>query len=174
MDYKMAAKRRAVCAFWIIHIALCVLFVAPDVLHTAQGPVWRVLRPYGVYTGAASRYGFFAPNVPSARRVRVRVLCGEKWIPVQAPLRGAESELRLTTITSLLMYKEVEESVAASWAAYAFGKLDCGEAALVEVDYYEVPPIQEYRRGARPQWNLLRVFAFAPPGVIKPGEVSKP
>jgi hypothetical protein len=170
----MAAKRRAVCAFWIFHIALCVLFAAPDVFHLAQRSVWRVLRPYGVYTGAASRYGFFAPNVPSARRVRVRVLCGENWIPVDAPLRGPESQLRLSTITSLLMYKEVEESVAASWAAYGFGKLDCGEAALVEVDYYEIPPIQDYRHGARPQWTLLRVFAFAAPGVVKPEQLSKP
>src|SRR3989442_10428389 len=115
----MSIKQRLLLAFWAVHLTLCIFSVLPDVLHAAHSRAWKVIAPYGAYTGATTRYGFFAPQVPNARRVRARVLCGEEWIPVEAPLKGMESKLRLSTITSLMMYKQMEEPMAASWAAYA-------------------------------------------------------
>ena len=161
MPLKTFDQHGLVRAFWIAHLTLCVLFAAPDVLHLAQGWTWRVLGTYGAYTGAANRYGFFAPNVPNARRIRVRALCGGRWLSVDSPLRGWEAQQRLTTISSLVMRKEVEEGVAGSWAAFAFNHIPCAEVALVEVDHFQVPAMDEYRAGQRPAWKLLRVFTFA-------------
>ena len=163
----MSTKQRLLLAFWAVHLTLCVFSAAPDFLHIAHSRAWRFIAPYGAYTGATNKYGFFAPNVPGARRVRVRVLCGEEWIPVEAPLQGPESKLRLTTVTSLLMFKEMEEPVAASWAAYAFGNFPCAKAALVEVDYYEVPSMKDYRQGKRPEWTLLKIFSFTTQDILK-------
>src|SRR5205807_8544613 len=56
---------------------------------------WRFVVPYGLYTGADNKYAFFAPVVPNARRVRVRVLCGEEWIPFETSVNSSESRLRL-------------------------------------------------------------------------------
>jgi len=169
----MSTKQRLLLAFWAVHLTLCVFSAAPDFLHIAHSRAWRFIAPYGAYTGATNKYGFFAPNVPGARRVRVRVLCGEEWIPVEAPLQSAESKLRLTTITSLLMFKETEEPVAASWAAYAFGNFPCAKAALVEVDYYGIPTLADYRQGDRPSWNLLHVLAFMTQEQLKSTEESR-
>jgi hypothetical protein len=163
----MSIKRRLLLAFWAFHLTLCLLSAAPDFLHIAHSRTWSFIAPYGAYTGATNKYGFFAPNVPSARRVRARVLCDEEWIPVEMPLQSMESRLRLTTITSLLMYKEIEEPVAASWGAYAFGNFPCAKAALVEVDYYEVPPMKDYRQGKRPDWEVLKVFSFTTEDILK-------
>ena len=156
----MPLKRRILCIFWTIHLALCVLWVLPDRLSAPRSRAWRFVVPYGLYTGADNKYAFFAPTVPSARRVRVRVLCGAEWIPFETTVSSSESRLRLHTITSMVMHKETEEHVAASWAAFALGRTPCAKAALVEVDYYGIPTISDYRRGERPDWNLLHVLAF--------------
>ena len=156
----MATRHRIACVFWALHLTLCVLCVLPDRIRTTGRRAWQFLSPYGVYTGAANKYGFFAPNVPSARRLRVRVLCGEEWIPVDVPVNSTESQLRILTISSLVMHKEVEESVAASWAAFGLSRFPCATAALVETDYYGIPSMEEYRRGERPSWELMHILAF--------------
>jgi len=168
----MSVKQRILSAFWAFHLALCVIYILPNGMPAAPSYTWRFVAPYGAYTGAATGYGFFAPNVPRARRIRVRVLCGDQWTFVEAPLEGSESRLRLMTITSLLMQKEMEESVAASWAAFAFGKFPCAQAALVEVDYYMIPTIQEYRQGSRPGWKLRQVLPFSTKDQLKSTEHS--
>jgi hypothetical protein len=124
---------------------------------------WRWLAGYGAYTGAATGYGFFAPVVPDARRIRIRVLSDGRWTPVDPPLHGPETAVRLATVADLTMFDEIAPGVAASFAAYAFAQVPSSRAALVEVDYYDVPTAGEYRQGVRPEWKLLRVFSFLPP-----------
>jgi len=153
-------------------LALCVLWVLPDKFRAPHNLAWRFVVPYGLYTGADNKYAFFAPTVPSAQRVRVRVLCGAQWIPFEATVNSSESRLRLHTIASLVMHKETEEHVAASWAAFALGSMPCANAALVEVDYYGIPTMDDYRRGDRPGWNLLHVLAFMTKEELKSAEES--
>jgi hypothetical protein len=169
----MPVKHRILCVFWAIHLALCVLCVLPEKFQAAPSRAWRLLTPYGVYTGAANRYGFFAPNVPSARRVRVRVLCGEEWVPIEPPVSSSESQLRVLTVSSLVMHKEMEETVAASWAAFALNSLPCAKTAVVETEYYGVPTMSDYRRGERPNWSLLHVLAFMTKEQLKSVEESR-
>ena len=135
----MPLKRRILCIFWTIHLALCVLWVLPDRLSAPRSRAWRFVVPYGLYTGADNKYAFFAPTVPSARRVRVRVLCGAEWIPFET----------------------------------TFGNFPCAKVALVEVDYYGIPTISDYRRGERPDWNLLHVLAFMTKEELKSAEESR-
>lgn len=157
---KRSSKRRLSGLFWAFHLAFCLLFVSWPAFHSSANPLWRYLRVYGAYTGASNSYGFFAPQVPSARRVEVTALCGDMSIPVEIPLRG-ESRNRLTSITSLTSYPQIERGVVASLGAYALGQYPCASAALVKVEYYAVPSMADYRRGARPQWKLLRIYPLA-------------
>lgn len=164
--------RRLLWAFWLFHLAFCVLFVCWPAFHSDSNPLWRGLHIYGAYTGASNAYGFFAPAVPSARRLNVKALCGDRSIPVEIPLRG-ESRHRLTTITSLTAYKQIEEAVAGSVAAYAFGKNPCASAVLVELEYFAAPSMEGYRRGERPEWKLLRVYPLAKASsLVKPAGVE--
>jgi len=166
-------KRRILCIFWTIHLALCVLWVLPDKFNAPRNRAWRFVVPYGLYSGADNKYAFFAPVVPSARRVRVRVLCGAEWIPFETTVNSNESRLRLHTIATMVMQKETDEQMAASWAAFALGNMPCATAALVEVDYYSVPSVSDYRRGERPDWNLLHVLAFMTKEELKSVEESR-
>jgi hypothetical protein len=169
----VSLQRRILCIFWAIHLALCVLWVLPDKLSAPRSRALRFLLPYGLYTGAGNKYAFFAPNVPSARRVRIRVLCGGEWIPFETAVNSSESLLRLHTITSMMMRAEVEEQLGASWAAFALGRTPCAKAALVEEDYYGIPAVSDYRRGERPGWNLLHVQAFMTKEELKATEEAR-
>lgn len=169
----MPLQRRILCIFWAIHLALCVLWVLPNKLSAPRNRAWRFLLPYGLYTGADNKYAFFAPNVPNARRVRIRVLCNGEWIPFETTVNSSESRLRLYTISSLMMHGEVEEQLGASWAAFALGRTPCAKAALVEEDYYGIPTVSEYRRGERPGWNLLHVQAFMTKEELKSAEEAR-
>jgi hypothetical protein len=167
------SRRRLCGAFWAFHLTFCALFVCWPAFHSGANPLWRYLRVYGAYTGASNAYGFFAPAVPSARRVEVTALCGERLIPVQVPLRG-ESSNRLTSITSLTSYQQVERAVVACFGAYALARQPCATAALVKVEYYAVPGIEEYRRGKRPGWKLLRIYPIAPASGLKAASGGQP
>lgn len=156
-------KRLAVPAFWTLHLAVCLLFAASHAARTSKHPLLRALAVYGVYSGAANGYGFFSPVVPDARRMRVRVLCGDRWLDAAPHLHGSESDVRLGTIADLTMMDQFAPAVAASFAASAFSRFPAASAALVEVDFYDVPTPAGYRRGLRPEWTLLRVFSFLPP-----------
>lgn len=157
---KLASRRTLSGLFWAWHLGFCLLFVSWPAFHSAANPLWPYLRVYGAYTGASNSYGFFAPEVPSARRVEVTALCGDRSIPVEIPLRG-ESRNRLTSITSLTSYPEIQQGVVACLGAYALGRYPCASAALVKVEYYAVPSMADYRRGERPQWKLLRIYPLA-------------
>ena len=169
----MPLKHRILCIFWTIHLALCLLWVLPDKISAPRSRAWRFVVPYGLYTGADNKYAFFAPVVPNARRVRVRVLCGEEWIPFETSVNSSESRLRLHTIATMVMQKDNEEHMAASWAAFALGRTPCAKAALVEVDYYGIPTLADYRQGDRPSWNLLHVLAFMTQEQLKSTEESR-
>src|ERR1035441_3680363 len=153
-------KQTLAWGFWLFHLAFCILFVVWPGFHSDANPLWRFLSVYGAYTGASNAYGFFSPAVPSARRLSVRALCGDRSIPVELPLYG-ESRNRLTTITSLTVYKQIEQAVVGSLGAYAFGKSPCATAVLVEIEYFGVPSLADYRRGDHPRWELLRVYPLA-------------
>ncbi|HXG32335.1 MAG TPA: hypothetical protein VNJ11_03140 [Bryobacteraceae bacterium] len=166
-------RRKLAGAFWAFHLSFCVLFVSWPAFRSEANPLWRYLRIYGAYTGASTAYGFFAPAVPSARRVEVTALCGERLIPVEVPLRG-ESRNRLTSITSLTSYPQVERAVVACFGAYALARQPCATAALVKVEYYAVPSMEAYRRGKRPGWKLLRIYPLAPASALKVARGGRP
>ncbi|MCS6953755.1 MAG: hypothetical protein RMK57_14480 [Bryobacterales bacterium] len=168
------SRRRALCwGFWAFHLTFCLIFVTWPAFRTRANPLWRYLRVYGAYTGASNAYGFFAPVVPNARRVQVKALCGERSIPVEIPLRG-ESRNRLTSITSLTSYRQIEQGVVASFGAYALGKYPCASAALVTVEYFAVPSMADYRRGERPRWKLLRIYPLTLASSLKAGGGRRP
>lgn len=168
------SRRRTLCwAFWAFHLTFCLLFVSWPAFRSGANPLWRYLRVYGAYTGASNAYGFFSPAVPSARRVQVTALCGEQSIPVEIPLRG-ESRNRLTSITSLTSYRQIEQGVVGSFGAYALAKYPCASAALVKVEYFAVPSMAAYRRGERPRWKLLRIYPLTLASSLKADTRRRP
>jgi hypothetical protein len=162
-------KRTLASVFWAFHVAFCLLFVSWPAFHSNANPLWRFLRVYGAYTGASNAYGFFSPSVPSARRVEVTALCGERSIPVEIPLRG-ESRNRLTSIAGLTAYRQIEEGVAACFGAYAFARQPCASAVLVKIEYFAMPSMTEYRAGKRPAWRLLRIYPLTLASTLKGGD----
>jgi hypothetical protein len=157
-------KRYVFGAYWALHLTFCALWASYPALRKSTSGVRRAAAVYGNYTGAANGYGFFSPAIPYAYRIRVRALVLDRWVPISAPLSGIESRNRLATIMGLLMDRDRSEIVAASWAAYAFGCVPSADAVVAYVEVYEVPPMDEYRRGARPTWLLLHVYPFVRAG----------
>lgn len=96
-------KSRLIATLLAVHLLLCVAYVVPDRRGFRDDPWWRPAAALATWTGAATKYGFFAPGVPSARRVRVRALCGNVWVEVPSPAGGGEARLRIETITSLVI-----------------------------------------------------------------------
>ena len=120
----------------------------------------RVIETYGAYTGANSGYGFFAPGVASEWRATFDVCSNGHCIPASEEQAAGEGRLLLLTIDGLLAENELRDLLAASHAARQFGRYPHADAVLVKAGVFALPTMEQYRRGARPQWRDLYGYAF--------------
>lgn len=154
-------KRSLWTAAALTHLTLVGFGAAGRVPISEQALLGRVVETYRAYSGAGNGYGFFAPGVAAERRVLLHVFSGGRWGAVAEAFDGVESSLRLLTTTGLMAKAELRQPLAASWAARAFGAVPDSSVVLVEVEVYLIPPMDEFRRGARPQWVTESIFPFA-------------
>jgi hypothetical protein len=144
----------------VIHLCLVVCGAAKLNLH--QPFFGDAIDAYQSYSGAGTSYGFFAPGVAAERRIIWHGYNAKTntWTTdsEQGPTR--EVTLRLSTVAGLFSQDGGHDLLAASWAAWMFGKHPDVSTSIIEIQAYVVPTMQEYRDGRRPQWQVIGAFAF--------------
>jgi hypothetical protein len=113
-----------------------------------------VQHTYGALSGSDSSFGFFAPGVSSAMRATFTMTDdkGHTWTDVLEHGNNREARLRLGTVVSNFAEETMRRDVAASCAATMFGRHPTARQVIVRVEVYELPPMEAYRDGARPEW----------------------
>lgn len=121
-------------------------------------PPARAAHWYGAMSGASMGYGFFAPAVGSQPRA-VFVMtdsAGHTWQDDLEAGRNQEVKLRVGSVISTFPADDSEEALRqdllASWAATMFGRHPRATKVEIRVQTFDVPSMEEYRAGARPEW----------------------
>lgn len=146
----------------VFHLALAVCGAAGYAPLADGGRAGRAASCYQAYTGTGTSFGFFAPGVAAQRRV---VWHGyneqtKGWVVDSESGPSLEAELRLSTAAGLFSQEGPHDVLAASWAAWMFGKHPEVSLSIVEVEAYAVPTMEQYRAGARPRWVVVDAFSF--------------
>jgi hypothetical protein len=126
-------------------------------------PVAEFLIAFGDYTGSGNRYTFYAPRPSLPFRVVARLYSPERgeWISETLDWKQPEAALRLATVTDRLQDETLAKEQAASWAGWFFGRHPDTTVALIEVQYWNLPPLNKVRNSPPALWTPLRVYSFA-------------
>jgi hypothetical protein len=118
---------------------------------------------YGEYSGSSNGYGFFAPSVGAQWDATFSCYgaAGPGWEDDAVMPGNREVQLRVSTMLSMFGEPELQEMLAASWAAREFSKYPDAVLVNVHVRAYVLPTMAEYRNGARPAWLTVAVHPFA-------------
>jgi hypothetical protein len=147
----------AACAH--LALVLCGAFHVTPV--SRQVLIGRAIETYRDYSGASSAYGFFAPGVAAEWHVAFDACSDPRHcIPVGEERVGHEARLLLVTMDGTFAEEQMRDYMAASYAARQFARLPHANVVLVKAAMYFVPTMQQYRRGAKPQWRNLYGYAF--------------
>jgi hypothetical protein len=136
------------------HLLLVICGAANLTLPRGSGAAGRGFRWYGAVSGADSGYGFFAPGVASETRARftLKDAEGRTWTEELQASSNHEVEIRLGSMVSTASSEGVRRKLAASWAGKLFATHPEAVSVQVQVEFYELPAMEEYRDGDRPQW----------------------
>ena len=147
-----------------VHLLL-VLFGACHALpRECRSPWSGLVRWYAALSGGNSNYGFFAPTVGAKHvaRFTLRDDDGHAWHDRFDATGSPEAGLRLTGIVETpFMSGQTNESpewrqrLVASWAAAMFSRHPTAISLAVEIEFYDIPSIVDFRSGSRPQWEPL-------------------
>lgn len=147
-------KRKILCTT-VAGAHLCLVLISAAGLLIGPGAdfLGRAVRWYGLMSGAANRFGFFA-EVGTGCRVTFTLTDadGENWQDSLDPGVNREAEMRFNG--SIYKINEIGEPLARSWAATMLGRHPHARQVLVQFETYEVPSMAEFRAGQRPQWKV--------------------
>jgi hypothetical protein len=156
-------RKHAVCtilAGGLLVVMACSAAQIP--LFEGEGFGDRTFRALAHYTGADGSYGFFAPSVASQVRAVFTLSDdeGNSWQDTLEGNRTRETELRFGSLLGQAMQPETQEAVVQSWAAQMLGRHPTATELLVRVEVYDMPTMEQYRAGERPEWNMLYEVTF--------------
>lgn len=134
-----------------------------------SGLAAQLFRWYASMSGAESSYGFFAPAVGAKHSARFFLsdAQGATWQDTLLHTASTEARLRLSGIVEqpfmsgqTAEFPEWRKRLVTSWAATMFSRHPSAVALSVKVEYYDIPPITEYRAGSRPNWEKVYEAEF--------------
>lgn len=139
------------------------LFIWTGVAERATGRVGEALRLYKNLSGAFRDYTFFAPAVASDVKAGFLLEDTEghaSFVAFRA--RNREVAFKYNSIVAVSMRDERGRDLfAQSWAALMLGSHPAATSVTVVVDSFVLPPMKEYRAGARPAWQTIYAGTFA-------------
>ncbi len=148
------------------HLGLVALGAMGIALPTALGPARLALGLYGTLSGADTRFKLFAPGVASQLRATFTMVddAGHTWTDTLEEGSNREVQLRIDSIVTTFYDAEfrpdLRRSFTASWAATMFGRHPDAKRVIARVDVYDLPTMDQYRRGLRPRWRNVYSAIF--------------
>ncbi|MET0402832.1 MAG: hypothetical protein ABW123_10535 [Cystobacter sp.] len=134
------------------------LLVLVNALHLQAyfppGVPGRLLQLYGQWSGASTRFNFFAPVITPSVRVSFD-LSQESGEVTHDALRFDDEAMNVRGYCMALRFevKDNQENMARAWAALMFGWHPEARAVTVRVDALRLPTMEAYRAGERPEWT---------------------
>lgn len=136
------------------------------------GSVGRVLDRYGILSGAGNSYPFFAPVVGTSIRAQFDLFDKNgKKIGEDDLMNGATREinLRISNIVEMIdediTQEETRHLLAASWVGKIFARHPEASKVTLRVETFDLPPMEEYKKGERYDWEQIYTASFAKKGV---------
>lgn len=147
------------------HLGVVVLFGLLRVDLWSHGCLGRAAVYYGAISGADLWYGFFAPDVHSPPTARFRVVDAKGAVITDSLGAGINREVEIRAgniVNNLWPYDDAEAQrrLASSWADAMFARHPAATGVEVQVMHYHLPPMDRFREGERPRWEVLYQESF--------------
>lgn len=117
---------------------------------------WVINRPlqlYGGYTGAATRFNFFAPAVPTQPRVHFLLTDRDgKTRSADLLTPSNEANQRISTMLTLYELPALRPLLMRSWAVYALTRHPDAQAVEVRIEILDIPTLAQARAGRAAAW----------------------
>jgi len=133
----------------------------------------RLARWYGLVTGTAYAYGFFAPEVPPQYKATFTMTDrnGRTWTDTLA--HDTNNEVTLRSEVTVSVWGLVGDNLPACWAATMFGRHHDAVLVTVSLNEYNPPTMTDYRAGKRAEWKTIyQATFFRHPQVTTEKQVS--
>lgn len=155
---KALVAKALLAAAHLIVVGLCALRVGFDGSTLAKR--------YAALTGAASAHGYFAPDfAPSPLATfEVKERDGRVLTTALEPSAGRACEARIQGMVTSTMAEDLasRRAMAASCAGKILGRHPEAESVVVKLSTYDLPTMDETRRGEAPGESVLYEARFAP------------
>jgi hypothetical protein len=126
-------------------------FQVPPFQGATPVDVWA--RGYASWTGANSRFSFFAPGVSPAIRASFDVADAEgRAVQDRFLFDSGAVNVRMHAMMLRFDLKQGRDTLARAWAASMFGRYPEARAVTVRVEAMALPSMEAYREGERPHW----------------------
>jgi hypothetical protein len=141
-----------------------------------------VLAEYGALTGTDSSYGFFAPSVGTQLRVTFVLTDAAGAITTDVLTTGVskEADLRIGDMVAIFWMddQDLQRAMAGSWAGRMLARHPEAARVAVHLDAYDLPTMDGYREGKRPEWAPYYEAVFVrkdhAPSEVEPQKVGSP
>ena len=145
-----------------IHLVIAALFSTHvRVENYIPAALERPLRIYGSYTGAHTRFNFFAPTVPSQARVNfVLVNAQGQAREVGLSTASADANQRLATMFAFYEMPHLRPFLVRAWAAYVASLHPDAQSIEVRVEILDIPTLAEARAGKMASWVEVEKTMF--------------
>ncbi len=158
----MAVRQTLAVAVAGFHLLLVAFGAAQIDPFPRDGSGARILGCYRSLSGADSTYSFFAPNVPS--RIQAEIILtskdGNHWSQATTLQGNREVQLRQHATSGYLVRRKSRDELTAAWAKTLLERHRHADQVVVRVVADVVPPLDEYRAGARFDRITLYETAF--------------
>jgi hypothetical protein len=152
---------------WTLAAGAQIAFVicgAARTLPAGDDPASSALAAWCDVSGADNTYGFFAPSVASQCRLSLtmRGADGRTWRDDLVEDRDSRFAFRLQSAVDAIgkFPEDLRRALTASWAGAMFARHPAAQEVLVEVEVEQVPTMEAWRAGARPEWLPLYKATF--------------
>lgn len=149
-------RHRLVLALALAHLVVVVCSVTKLRSRHVDGPGGRLLQAYAAWTGAGSRFNFFAPGINASVRVAfdMRTDSGER---IRDDFQSDSEAMSLRAYCMVLRFglKTEQDELARAWAATMFGRYPEARTVTVSLEQLHLPTMEQYQEGERPTWKEL-------------------
>lgn len=156
---KLTLKQKLMLAFAMAQLGLVVYAVTYLPFPTGETKMGKAINWYGAMSGGSNRYGFFK-EVGSACRARFVMSdeAGNEW--EDSLDHGVTHEASLRYQGAMFIYSDWGESLSSQWAATMFGRHPKAYQVNVIYESIDVPSMEEFRAGKRPEWKQTSLDVF--------------
>ncbi|APR77697.1 Hypothetical protein A7982_03044 [Minicystis rosea] len=146
-----------------LHLVIVMLAAAGANLR-AGGPIGRAAAHYASLSGADTAHGYFAPDFALEPFATVEVTERDGRVVTDVVRTGdsRESDLRMRGVVaaSLLDGDASPHALARACAGRVLSQHPFAEHVIVRLATYDLPTMEELRRGAQPGWTIYYEARF--------------